>query len=296
MDFARSGMLGVTVICIALAGALFGGYLAGVDTIEEPTIDYDYLADVSGLFDYDRSPNYIDFDSSTNYTGYFSPTTGDYFPENRVDFTEYDGVNNYRINRAPAESQEGTITLPDDSPSDEIRQLWLYATDQNSWTDDAESIRLTDIIAMVTQQTSGTFKISAGSDIASYPGSGSGTERILDWVIIANIDEFRGNGNYNVATKEFINTAVSPSNYHLLSLSCIADLDLGIASLYYDNNFTEKVMDISIDQCVVIYGGQPSPIHSGQWLQLSYNADTTFELQAPFKYLDPTRGVSLRGA
>lgn len=296
MDFARSGMLGVTVLCIALAGALFGGYLAGVDTIEEPTIDYDYLADVSGLFDYDRSPNYIDFDSSTNYTGYYSPTTGEYFPENRVYYNPYEGVNNYRVNLAPIESTEDTITLPGDSPSDEIRQMRIAATDQISWTDDAESIRLTDVIAMVTQQTGGTFKIASQSGIGSYPGSGSGTERILDWVVIANIDDFRGNGDYTCATREFIDTAVSPGNYHMLALSCIADLDLGIATLYYNNDFTDKVADISIDQCVVIYGGQPSPTHSGRWLQLSYDADYTFDLFGPPRYLDPTRGVNLTGA
>ena len=296
MDFARSGMLGVTVLCIALAGALFGGYLAGVDTIEEPAVDYEYLADVSGLFDYDRSPNYIDFDSSTNYTGYFSHITGQYFPENRVYFEEYPGVNNYRIERAPTESTSDTITLPDDSPSDEIRQMRIFATDQYSWTDDAEAIRLSDVISMVTQQTSGTFRIASQQGIGSYPGSGSGTERILDWVVIANIDDFQGNGNYTCATKEYIDTAVSPSNHHLLSLSCEANLDLGIASLYYDNDFKNKVMDISIDQCVVIYGGQPSAIHSGNWLQLSYDADYTFDLPAPPKYLDPTRGVRLTGA
>lgn len=296
MDFARSGMLGVVVLSIALAGALFGGYLAGVDTVEEPAVDYNYLADVSGLFDYDRSPNYIDFDSSTNYTGYFSRDTGDYFPESRVDFTPYDGVNNYRINEAPIEQSSETITLPDDSPSDEIRQLWFHATDQYSWTDDAESIRLSDVISMVTQQTTGKFTIASQGDLASYPGSGSGTERILDWVVIANIDDFRGNGNYYCATKEFLDQAASPSQYHQIALSCVADLDLGIATLYYDNDFTSRIMDISIDQCVVIYGGQSSSVSSGHWLQLSYDADYTFELFGPPTYLDPTRGVVLTGA
>lgn len=295
MDFARSGMLGVTVLCIALAGALFGGYLAGVDTIEEPAVDYEYLADVSGLFDYDRSPNYIDFDSSTNYTGYFSRTTGEYFPENRVSFTEYDGVNNYRINNAPVETISMVLTLPDDSPSDEIRQMRIFAADQYSWTDDAESIRLSDIISMVTFQRSGTFKISSQQGIDSYPGSGSGTERILDWVVIANIDDFASNGNYHAATREFIDSSSTPSKYNMLSLSCIADLGLGIASLYYDNDFKSKVMDIAIDQCVVIYGGQPSPVHTEHWLQLSYDSDCRFELNAAPEYLDPTRGVTLRG-
>lgn len=296
MDFARSGMLGVTVLCIALAGALFGGYLAGVDTVEEPAIDYEYLADVSGLFDYDRSPNYIDFDSSTNYTGYYSPTTGEYFPESKLDFTEYDGVNNYRVNIAPIESRTHILTLPDDSPSDEINQMRIFATDQYSWTDDAESIRLSDVISMVTQQTKGTFKIASPSGADSYPGSGSGTERILDWVVIANIDNFGGNHNYAAATKEYIAESEAPSRFNMLALSCIADLDLGIATLYYDNDFTTKVMDISIDQCVVIYGGQPSSAHTGHWLQLSYEADCTYDLQAPPEYLDPTRGVRLTGA
>ena len=52
-DF-RNGMLGVVIIALAIAGALFGGYLAGIDTEEVEVTKYDYLADVTGLFDYDE--------------------------------------------------------------------------------------------------------------------------------------------------------------------------------------------------------------------------------------------------
>lgn len=107
----RNGMLGVVIVALALTGALFGGYLAGAHAETHDVTKYNYLADISGLFEYDQSPQYISFDPSSNYTGYYSDNTystsltppGYYFDQDKVGFVKNVNsqgntqVNNYMI-------------------------------------------------------------------------------------------------------------------------------------------------------------------------------------------------------
>lgn len=107
----RNGMLGVVIVALALTGALFGGYFAGAQAEEYDVTKYNYLADISGLFEYDQSPQYISFDPSSNYTGYYSDNTystsltppGYYFDQDKVGFVKNVNsqgntqVNNYKI-------------------------------------------------------------------------------------------------------------------------------------------------------------------------------------------------------
>lgn len=122
MEF-REGMLGVVIVALALTGAFFVSYLSGIETTEQEVTKYDYLADVSGLFDYDKSPQYIEFDPSTNYTGYYSTDSkkelgdGYYFAEREVGYmasVDSKGnprVNNYRLDLPPEQYTTGTQDL-----------------------------------------------------------------------------------------------------------------------------------------------------------------------------------------
>ena len=86
----EDGMIGVIVIALAISGALIGSYLAGVEPEKVDVVRYNYLADVSGLFDYDKSPQFIEFDPSSNYIGYYSEDSkktsgpGYYFASDQV--------------------------------------------------------------------------------------------------------------------------------------------------------------------------------------------------------------------
>lgn len=114
MEF-REGMLGVVIVALALTGAFFVSYLSGIETTEQEVTKYDYLADVSGLFDYDKSPQYIEFDPSTNYTGYYSTTSEGYFPENDVGYESLrsGNANNYKLNLKPISISSGDVILSD---------------------------------------------------------------------------------------------------------------------------------------------------------------------------------------
>lgn len=149
-DF-RNGMLGVVIVALALGGAIFGAYFAGIESVEHEVVKYNELADVTGLFDTDKSPQYIDFDPSTNYVGYYSEESYSeemgkyYFAEDQVGYIpnqKEDGtpiVNNYKIIPEPVTDPPATIDLrtldPSEVDADYWVLRWVYNTngDYVSW-------------------------------------------------------------------------------------------------------------------------------------------------------------------
>ena len=292
----RQGMLGVAVLAVAIAGALIGAWVMSMDVEEREVINYSPLTDITGLFDTEMAPQFTDYSPSTNYTGYW--TTASVEGETRyfdgVDFTQASRANNYRVNLPPVESTQGTVNLPDESPSDILRQVWLHTYRGGNlvynYSDTAEAIALTDVIGLVTEQTSGTFRI-ASNDGPNVTGVTS-SDLNLDWLIIANKADFRSNGNYDCMTMEYKDNApTGGSSYHLISLSCEANLDKKIVTMYYDNNFTQRMADISLDQCYVIYAGDD--MIGGHELTLGTDGDYKFELFPANTYMDITKGVEM---
>lgn len=291
----RQGMLGVAVVAVALAGALIGSWVMSMDVEEREVINYSPLTDITGLFDTEMAPQFTDYSPSTNYTGYWTTASVDgetrYF--DGVDFTQAGRANNYRVNLPPTESHQGTVNLPDDSPSDQINQLWVYSyrngSNGSTFSDSIESIQMSDVISIVTEQTSGTFRI-ASHDNADVVLQQTTADLEADWIIIANKADFTSNDRYNVQTMEYKEHALGVNNNHMLALSCIVDLDRKIATLFYDNNYQTRIADISLDQCVVIYGGDDGPTAD---VVLDNSGAYKFELFPPQTYMDPTKGVEM---
>ena len=292
----RQGMLGVAVIAVALAGALIGSWVMSMDVEEREVINYAPHTDITGLFDTEMAPQFTEYSPSSNYTGYWTPASVDgdtkYF--DGVDYTPASRANNYRVNLPPIESNVGSVELPDESPSDILRQVWVHTyRDGNltyNYSDSAEAIKLSDVISLVTQQTSGTFRLASndGPDVTGITSSVLN----VDWLIIANKADFRSNGNYDCMTKDYMdNSPTGGRNYHLISLSCEANLDKKIVTLYYDNNFETMMGDVALDQCYVIYGGDD--MIGGDELRLGVDGFYKFELFPPNSYMDPSKGVEL---
>ena len=68
----KSGMLGTCIIVLSLLIGSAGSLLLNVDKTEEVTTAYNYVTDITGLFDVTDEPQYIDFNPASNYTGYQS--------------------------------------------------------------------------------------------------------------------------------------------------------------------------------------------------------------------------------
>ena len=291
----RQGMLGAAVIAVALAGALIGAWVMSMDVEEREVISYSPLTDITGLFDTEMAPQFTDYSPSSNYTGYWTAASVDgetkYF--DGVDFTPANRANNYRVNLPPTESSEGTVEMPAESPYSQISGLRVYAyrdgANGNVFSDDVQSIQLSEVIALVTAQTSGTFRLASNED-ADVVLDQTSADIVADWLIIANKADFRSNDQYHVQTIEYRDHAQGVNTNHMLALSCIADLDKRIVTLFYDNNFQTRLADISLDQCVVIYGGED---HATADVILGTDGAYKFELFPANTYMDPSKGVEL---
>lgn len=84
----KSGMLGVCIVVLAMLGSVLGGFILGIESSTRPTTDYEYVTDVTGLFDITETPEYVEYSPSSNLIGYT--------PSDAVQFSESSTVNPYR--------------------------------------------------------------------------------------------------------------------------------------------------------------------------------------------------------
>ena len=84
----KSGMLGVCIVVLALLGTVLGGFILGIDQSTRTVTDYEYVTDVTGLFDISDAPEYVEYSPSSNLVGYS--------PSSSVQYTESSTVNSYR--------------------------------------------------------------------------------------------------------------------------------------------------------------------------------------------------------
>ena len=74
MSEFRSGVLGAVICVVAIIGSILAGCCLDVSTNEVGVTKYDYITDVSGLFDISNAPEYIEYNPSTNFIGYTEQT------------------------------------------------------------------------------------------------------------------------------------------------------------------------------------------------------------------------------
>lgn len=96
-----TGKFGAVVIVVSLILTIVLGYCTDVTKVEVDRTDYDYITDITGLFETEQVPDYIEYNPNSNYVGY----TGDiiYSPSNQP--------NNYRYVVAPGQTTTATDTL-----------------------------------------------------------------------------------------------------------------------------------------------------------------------------------------
>ena len=319
-DF-RNGMLGVVIIALAIAGALFGGYLAGIDTEEVEVTKYDYLADVTGLFDYDESPQYIQFDPSTNYTGYYSETSYDgltekyYFASDEVDYDKSNQTNNYKINIKPTHTATGggvfrTTVYDTDvqQPFDDNTNVYFTNTYGEYKNRHCDSIMLKDWIEKNQFTNDGTNLLYFMSQ-AAYQEFAAANDYNANWLLFSTKDmwddphEFiDGNLPINtkvmmVASQQYMDDNRLQPGYtthgvktYLPYFSCIVDTKNKTATLCYDSFCQEPgLTGVALDKLVVSFGGTN--------LSGSLILDDVYSLEGYeiyYEYLDPNKGVWLK--
>lgn len=122
----NNGYFGACICVLALLGTASCGFFLNIEKDTREVTNYNYTADVSGLFSYTDAPEYIDYNPSSNLNGY----------DDNVVYTPSNVVNNYpyaveRGNTVPLSSFTFTnnSNLPNDygpwQGNSNVRFVWF---------------------------------------------------------------------------------------------------------------------------------------------------------------------------
>lgn len=64
------GILGLSLVSLGLVAAIFGGFLLNAETVTTCSTEWDYVTNVAGAFEGDKSDLHVDYDPSSNVTGW----------------------------------------------------------------------------------------------------------------------------------------------------------------------------------------------------------------------------------
>lgn len=64
------GILGLSLVSLGLVAAIFGGYLLNAETVTTCSTEWDYVTNIAGAFEGDRSDLEVDYNPSSNVTGW----------------------------------------------------------------------------------------------------------------------------------------------------------------------------------------------------------------------------------
>lgn len=290
-------MLGVVVICIALAGALFGAYLAGIETDEHEITAYEYLADMSGEFEFDQSPQYIDFDPNTNYIGYYSTDTGKLFPLDKVDFTRYDGVNNYRI--ATDNSEKWLHQISGDSAFSNAHSE-IYVKDgetKKARACSGKNVSLSDFIDSLNLEPDiRTVRVKSWDNYTAL--SAEPTNQTVNWAVFTlksswqSIENPPGRYINNVMLATYDAAQIPPTYPAAYTVALSAEIDVATrtVNVYADNELSIFLATYDVSDVVMLYGSGSGNV--------SFATAVSIEAQPPVEniYMDPTKGVELKEA
>lgn len=125
---ASSGKAGALVVIIAIVGTILGGTALGSEEVSRTTMDYSFVSDVSGLYDYSDQPIYTQYNPSTNLTGFYRPG---YNYTSGINFDAASSLSSYPIKQEQTPTT-GTITLSASSTERFILQCKEYPYNDDS--------------------------------------------------------------------------------------------------------------------------------------------------------------------
>ena len=300
----KSGMLGLCIVTIALFGTILAGFCLDVDSQTRQVTNYEYVTDVTGLFDIGNAPEYIDYSPSSNYTGYDFGT---------VNYTEAGSINQYRFvkSQGTTSTSNFTVTYTDNLTQD---SHWFAPADNGAgaffyWMGPNYPMGApTTAVGMTYNATTNYLNnvpnvtnMSEVIDGLNIPaGSSSATITVTNNQI---------NGEYYpviITPYDWTFTTANDFNYYYTTLTdgasgnnCdVAKMDYIVATetiTAYDSNNT-KLWDKPASDIMVIY--KYSTKRSGTFTQAT--ASTTFNATittAPtYGYMDPGAGVTMNNS
>lgn len=171
MRFKR-GYLGVMLVTLCLFGSALLCIIANVEKEDVITTKYDYITDVTGLFDFSDAPQYTDYNPNTNYIGYTNTDASAINSPSGISFVSSNSVNNYGVMVAPGTTVTGPSGTVDNSTS------LLQATFDSA-----------PVISLITSDAAVVNGTAVGARLYNFK-----VATVYDWVssIWPNISTYQG--------------------------------------------------------------------------------------------------------
>lgn len=103
-----NGMLGMCITIVAIMGMVLAGFALSVQQSERVVTGYDYVTDVSGLFDYSDDPQYVAYNPSANWTGFYTTEPG---VTDGIDYSISPSANSYPIGQETTQTSSASQDL-----------------------------------------------------------------------------------------------------------------------------------------------------------------------------------------
>lgn len=289
----ENGMLGVCISIVAIMGMVLSGFVLSVDAREVQTVSYDYVTDISGLFDYTDEPTFLDYNPSANWTGYY---TDDPQVTDGIEYSTVDRANSYPIGQSSGVSATGTAELDDlglaqlnppvtgNSPP----AYWRYGIifDREPATTGMQSYDVPNPGVATIQTLIDALDLGDADSITFSLGSSQDSP-----IVIPN-----NSWTYREYTPPLSDTShFWTASYYRDSSSAVTvsvDLESGVA-IGYTASGSVAWRGAATTMCIV-YGGEAASASTVQWNLSTSLSWTTYDTPAPV-YMDISQGVSVSG-
>lgn len=306
----KGGMLGLCIVVLALFGTILGGFCLDVESNTRTVTNYEYVTDITGLFDIGNAPQYVEYNPSSNYVGY---------SQGSVNYTSAGSINQYRYVKSPGSTstQSVTITNNDDLALDKH----FFASAPNGTTSyinwlgpiypfGSTTSTLSGIVYNATPQsvtetiegvTVGRPNVSNMSEIIDRLNIPSGSASVS---ISLTVNQVNGE-YYPVIITPYDWTYSTTNNYNQYSITLsyggtpnncqVATMDYNVATgviTAFDNNNT-KLWEKTANDVMVInkYNTKRNGSFSAATPSTTFNAIITS--LPSYGYMDPSTGVSM---
>ena len=282
------------IISVVVFASICTTYLLDVDETTRDVVEYNYITDTTGLFDYDKSPQFYDYDLSENYTGYYTASSAPYWGISEGNYTLSQSVNRYPLNLAPTSTDRvigvlstaglSNVNPPGSGTKPLVVDIYDGATHYGE--SKAQMVSVSSILSH--------YNITTFDKLTIVLDDGMAFGLQSDLVNIVNV--FAGVNQYSV---QYVsdpsvrpNWSIFGNTYETKQLykSAIYDYTTDRMVVYTNDDFTGKSQYVSIsDLCIVFHNSNniwvPDPLGTTAIIE-------AIDLAEP-KYLDITQGVRI---
>ena len=289
-----NGMLGMCISVLAIVGMILAGFALSVNQSERVVTGYEYVTDVSGLFDYSQDPQYVAYNPAANWTGFY---TTDPDVTDGIDFDASGSANNFPIRQERTQTSSGTVdmdtlNLTQLSPPVVIEQpqltRWGVVFDREAPTEGVPVFDVPNPDVATLEVLVEAMSLADGSNSVTITlGSSQDSPIVIptdDWIyrlwappMSSKIDSY---------TATYYRDASA-------AVTVTIDLESGIA-IGYTASGTVAWRGAASGMCIV-YGGQAVEGSPTLWNLSTSVQYAAYESPTPI-YMDTNQGISLSDA